>query len=68
MSTAEKGDPAERCPFDPEVIRARDCPYTEECPWYVAEDPDDPSRCFCAVGETPEMHLRKQLVRNLPKE
>jgi hypothetical protein len=63
---AEKHKPsAERCPFDPDVIKAEDCPYEDNCPWHVREDEDN---CFCAVGETPDLQMRKMIASNLPRE
>ncbi len=61
----EAAQPVETCPFDPDVVRAVDCPYEGSCPWHVREDG---KRCFCALGETPEMQMRKQIAARLPKE
>ena len=55
----------ERCPFDANVVRAQDCPYEDECPWHVREDDDN---CFCAVGESPELQMRKMIASKLPEE
>jgi hypothetical protein len=56
--------PKERCPFDPDQAKAQDCKWSDECPWHVDEGYD---QCFCAVGETPESHLAKQLAAGLRK-
>jgi hypothetical protein len=39
-----------------------DCPYEGECPWHVREDEE---KCFCAVGETPELQMGKMLAAGL---
>jgi hypothetical protein len=57
--------PVETCPFDHDVERAVDCPYEKSCPWHVRESAE---KCFCSVGETPEMQMRKQIASRLPKE
>ena len=64
--SAEKPDkPLEKCPFDSDVTRAVDCPYEKDCPWHVRENEE---KCFCSVGETPELQMRKMLASNLPRE
>jgi hypothetical protein len=55
----------EMCPFDPTQPKAEDCKWADECPWHVQEGDE---KCFCAVGETPELHLNKQLAANLEKD
>jgi hypothetical protein len=57
--------PLETCPFDPEVVRAVDCPYEESCPWHVRESA---KQCFCSVGESPELQMRKQIASRVPKK
>jgi hypothetical protein len=62
---AGSGKPIATCPFDHGVERAVDCPYEKSCPWHVRENEE---KCFCSVGETPEMQMRKQIASRLPKE
>ncbi len=57
--------PGAPCPFDPGRERAVDCPYEKKCPWHVKEDD---KRCFCAVGESPELQMRKMIASRLPKD
>lgn len=65
MSIEKTDQPLEKCPFDPDVTRAVDCPYEGECPWHVRENEE---KCFCGVGETPELQMRKMLASNLLRE
>ena len=65
MPSDKDNPPADRCPFDHDVTKAQDCPYDEVCPWHVREDEE---KCFCAVGETPELQMRKMIASNLPEE
>ncbi len=62
MSSDATDTPPEKCPFDQDVERAEDCPYEGKCPWHVREDDD---KCFCAVGETPELQMRKMIASQL---
>jgi hypothetical protein len=57
--------PVAPCPFDPERERAVDCPHEKKCPWHVKEDG---KKCFCAVGESPELQMRKMIASRLPKD
>lgn len=57
--------PVETCPFDHEVEKAVDCPYEETCPWHVRESA---RQCFCSVGESPELQMRKQIASRVPKK
>jgi len=63
--TDEKKHEQEMCPFDSEQPKAVDCKYGEECPWYV--DGGD-EKCFCAVGEEPDLMLRKMLAAKVEKD
>lgn len=65
MPSAKPDDAVEKCPFDPNVTKAVDCPHEEDCPWHVREDEE---HCFCAVGETPELQMRKMIASNLPED
>ena len=57
--------PKEPCPFDPERPRGVDCPWEEECPWFVSEGEEE---CFCSVGVTPELYLAKMLAAKAQRD
>ncbi len=57
--TDKKNADKEMCPFDPEQVKAEDCKYADGCPWHVHESDE---KCFCAVGEEPDLMLRKMLA------
>lgn len=57
--------PPEKCPFDHDVTKAVDCPYEGDCPWHVREDEE---KCFCAVGETPELQMGKMIASQLDQD
>ncbi len=65
MTKQDSQPEKEMCPFDPEQPKAENCKYAEECPWFVDEGHE---RCFCAVGETPDLMLKKMLAAKVEKD
>ena len=55
----------EMCPFDPDQPKAEDCKYADGCPWHVQEGDE---KCFCAVGEEPDLMLRKMLAAKVERD
>ena len=63
--TGEPSTPPDPCPFDPERPRGVDCPWEDDCPWYVDEGDTE---CFCSVGVTPELYLAKMLAARVQRD
>ncbi|MHC4470516.1 MAG: hypothetical protein ACYS99_06075 [Planctomycetota bacterium] len=63
--TSEHSPEKENCPFDPERPRGVDCPWEDECPWFLAEGDE---QCFCTVGVTPELYLARMLAAKMPMD
>jgi hypothetical protein len=64
--TKPENQPAkEMCPFDPEQPQAENCKYGADCPWHVDEGHD---QCFCAVGEEPDLMLKKMLAAKVERD
>ena len=65
IDVTDKKPEKEMCPFDPDQVKAEDCKHAEGCPWYVKEGDD---KCFCAVGEEPDLMLRKMLAAKVEED
>ena len=63
-------DKPEMCPFDPDQPKADNCKYGDDCPWFVDEGNRNEGKreCFCAVGETPDLMLKKMLAAKVERE
>lgn len=62
MPTSASAEQKELCPFDSTQVRADNCKWGRTCPWFLYEGDH---QCYCAVGVSPEQHLRRMLAVNL---